>query len=385
MKHDSSRRGFLAAGLGMPAVALGSFQAGSPGSAAAPKDSGLRYRILGKTGLKLTTVGFGCMVTSDGSVIERAADAGINYFDTARGYQGGNNERMVGAALRARRKQLHISTKSHARDKAGALAELETSLKELGTDYVDVWYLHSLTSPSDLNDETIGALVEAKKQGKTRFVGASLHGNHLQLIPALAARPEVDVILSSYNFTLDAAVTKAIADASKAGKGTVAMKVMAGGFRRPRPDDPNQQKLKRDGAMLAALKWAIRNPEVNTSIPSITDLDQLEENFQAMTNPISEKEHQLLAQHNEFIRPLYCRTCGSCTGVCPEGLQVSEIVRYLSYAEGYGQFGLGRTHFQLLPAAQQQVRCQDCTECTIKCPNGVHVRERLMRAQELFA
>ncbi len=82
------------------------------------------------------------MITSDASVIEKAADLGINYFDSARGYQSGNNERMVGAALKGKRKNLILSTKTGAGNRQGALEHLETSLKELGTDYIDIWYLH---------------------------------------------------------------------------------------------------------------------------------------------------------------------------------------------------------------------------------------------------
>lgn len=94
------------------------------------------------------------MVTSDGSVVERAADLGITYFDTARGYMSGNNERMVGAALRRKRKDVTLSTKSHAATKDEALRDLDTSLRELGTDYVDIWYLHAKTRPEEVTAES---------------------------------------------------------------------------------------------------------------------------------------------------------------------------------------------------------------------------------------
>ena len=103
MDNAHSRRSFLAAGLGVPVLASAtkSFTSVSDQPSvshpAAPK---FQYRVLGKTGLRVTTVGFGCMITSDPSVIERAADLGVTYFDTARGYQGGNNERMVGVGDR---------------------------------------------------------------------------------------------------------------------------------------------------------------------------------------------------------------------------------------------------------------------------------------------
>src|SRR5688500_15000805 len=142
MNTNASRRSFLAAGLSAPA-ALGSASQQLPTNKTQPNfQSGpkLEYRTLGKTGMKVTTVGFGCMITSDGTVIERAADIGINYFDTARGYQSGNCERMVGAALKNYRKKLVLSTKSQGRDKATLTEHLETSLRELHTDYVDIWY-----------------------------------------------------------------------------------------------------------------------------------------------------------------------------------------------------------------------------------------------------
>jgi len=122
MGSSTSRREFLStglsAGLALPCPRRGlphglGLPPGEP-EAKAGSPVKLEYRTLGRTGLKVTTVGMGCMITSDPSVIERAADMGINYFDTARGYSQGNNERMVAAALGARRKQVVISTKSHA-------------------------------------------------------------------------------------------------------------------------------------------------------------------------------------------------------------------------------------------------------------------------------
>ena len=142
MALEQSRRTFLAGAAALPAVAA--FPA-----VAAPAETGkLSYRVLGKTGLKVTTVGFGSMITTDPSVIARALDMGITYFDTARGYQSGNNERMVGAALKGRRKDIVLSSKSEAETPAEATAELETSLKELGTDYLDIWYIHSKDKPA---------------------------------------------------------------------------------------------------------------------------------------------------------------------------------------------------------------------------------------------
>ena len=109
------------------------------------------------------------MITSDPSVIVRAADLGINYFDTARVYQNGNCERMVGAALKPVRKNIILSSKSVSRTKDAALADLDTSLKELQTDYLDIWYLHAKSKPEEATEE----LLEAQRIAKKRVRSAS--------------------------------------------------------------------------------------------------------------------------------------------------------------------------------------------------------------------
>lgn len=389
MKNDSSRRRFLATGLSLPVAGMASVATStSPtlaGPAPAPQGGGLSYRTLGKTGLKVTSVGFGCMITSDASVIEKAADLGINYFDSARGYQGGNNERMVGAALKSKRKNLILSTKTGAGNRQGALEHLDTSLKELGTDYIDIWYLHGKGSIAQVTDELIDAQQTAKKAGKIRFAGVSTHAGQAELVPALVKGGQMDVILVAYNFSMAPNLTEALNAARKAGVGIVAMKVMAGGFRRAKEGETLFDTLKKPGAMLAALKWVLSNPNVDTTIPSMTDMDQLDENLKAMSQGLTESDKRVLAAQLEYIRPLYCRMCGGCSGTCPQGLPVADILRYLTYAEGYGQFAMGREHFKQLPPDIAAVRCDLCPSCSVSCPNGVKVSQRLTRAQEVFA
>ena len=391
MSSPRSRREFLAAsaltGLVLPAAAHASIDAPKPAAptmapapAAAPPV--MRKRKLGRTGLEVTEVAFGCMITSDQSVIERAADLGVNLFDTARGYQGGNNERLVGAALKGRRDKVLISTKSGAKTKDEALAHLEESLKQLDTDHVDIWYLHAKKAAEEITDELLDAQRVAKEQGKIRFAGVSLHAGHDVVVPA-AIQKKMDVVLITYNFTMgdrNDALMKSLHDA---GVGVVAMKVMAGG--RGPEAVAMREKLAARGGMLSALKWTLRNPFVHTTIPSTTDMAQLDENLRAMAEPWTPADEQKLVARLERIRTDYCSMCGQCEGTCPKGLPVADVLRYLTYAEGYGQFALGREQFLALPAAQRDVRCGDCAECAVRCPQGVEVARRLSRAQSLFA
>jgi aryl-alcohol dehydrogenase-like predicted oxidoreductase len=336
--------------------------------------------VLGKTGLKVTTVGFGSMITSDPSVITRALEMGVTYFDTARGYQNGNNERMVGAALKGRRKDIILSSKSEAKTAAEATAELETSLKELGTDYLDIWYIHSKDKPAQVPDELVEAWVKAKQQGKIRHIGLSTHSPN-EMVDRILEIGKIEVVLSTYNFTMGDTRDATFERIHKAGLGLVAMKVMAGGLKMKNP----KPQMQRPMAGLAALKWAIRKPYFATAIPSMTDMEQLEMNFQAMAGTLGPDDERLLAARLEQIRPDYCRMCYGCEGQCTKGLPVTDMLRYVTYAEGYGQFALGREHFLKLPAEIQAVNCGDCAECSVQCRNGVNVARRLRRAQELFA
>jgi uncharacterized protein len=371
MIPDVTRRNFLSMS-----------EKGAP--AAAPK---FEYREIGKTGLKVTSVGFGCMITSDASVIERAADLGITYFDTARVYQGGNNERMVGAALKGRRDKITLSSKSVARTKAGLLEHLDTSLKELGTDHLDIWYLHSYKDPAEIKDELLEAQEIAKKAGKIRFKGISTHINQAAVMRGALEKKHFDVFLTSYNFAIDKGLETTLAEAKKAGVGIVAMKVMAGGYRvqgfYPTTDEL-RNKMRGPGAFTAALKWVLKNKDVDTTIPSMVDHDQVDENMRAMGASFTPEDDKILSAQLDLIRPLYCRMCNACNGQCREGLPVSDMLRFLMYADGYKQFSLGRQEFLNLSAETRAVRCKDCSGCTVACPNGVKVSQRLRRAQELF-
>lgn len=388
MKKSTSRRTFLTAGLGLPAGL-------AAGRASASSQTSLPYATLGKTGLRVTRLGFGGTAASDPSVAARAIDMGINYIDSARVYLNGNHERMIGSVIRGKRQQLVLESKTTAKTKEAALRDLETSLKELGTDYLDIWHLHGCNVPSDIPDELFEAQRIAKQQGKIRFAGVSMHFTMKDMIPYLIKMGQTDVILTAYNFSMppEMDMENTLAAAKKAGIGIAAMKVMAGGFSRIQrgdrlyTDNPKAltEQLKKPGAMIAALRWVLRNPDVDSAVIGMADHDQVEEDIAAIAKPFSEEDRRALAAQLDYIRPLYCRMCGACNGLCPKGLPVGEMLRFLSYADGYGQFPMARQSFLGLPEQVRNVRCQDCAQCVVHCPHGVRVRERLTLAQNWLA
>jgi uncharacterized protein len=409
MKPTLTRRDFLSAGLALPAAGLGILTNGSlaPLNQTRPESVKLVYRTLGKTGLKVTPLAFGCMTTSDPSVIERAADFGINLYDTARGYQNGNNERMVGAALKKVRPKVLISSKSLGTTKQALLKDLDTSLIALGTDYLDIWYLHNKNEPAEVTDDMLEAQRTAKQSGKIRFAGVSTHFNMDKMLAHLAELGQTDLVLTTYNFAMrsvDAGqntnpdapktdMTQAIRAARKAGLGIVVMKTMAGGITRVQRGDrlyganpaALSERLSQEGVPVAAIKWALQNEAVDTAIVCMTDHGQFDENLRAMTEPYTEKDERLLTARLAGISSKYCRMCGHCGGVCEKGIPVPDVLRFLTYAEGYGQFALARESFLALPPPVRDIRCGDCSSCSFRCAYGVAVGDRMAHAQDALA
>jgi hypothetical protein len=373
-----SRRSFLQAGLVLPAAGLA---ASSPAAAAA-----IPYRTLGKTGLKVAPVGFGVGFTPDPSVIARSFDMGVNYYDTARDYAQGNSERLLGMALKGQRDKVILVSKSMARSSAEVLSHIDESLKTLGTDRVDAYLMHAKDTPEAIPAEVVDTLESIKKQGKTRFIGVSTHDPNA-VVDHILKLGKIDVVLITYSFAMGATRDEAIKKLRDAGIGVVAMKVMGATSSQGRGGRgiPTVKPMPTKEGSLAALKWALRNPGITAAIPFMRDEEQLAMNVRAMTEPLTPDEEKLLVARSEEIRPLYCRMCYQCKGKCPKGVPVTDELRFLAYNDFYGDFHQARENFMKLPREIRSVSCGDCSSCSIDCPNGVRVQQRLIRAQELLA
>ena len=231
------------------------------------ENSGVEYRILGRTGLKVSSVGFGAMKMTDNSVLKRAFDLGVNYVDTADCYQGGNNEIKVGEAIKGKRKDVIVVTKVHPASEAAMMRSLDTSLSRLNVDYIDVMQLHNAAPKQISNPEVIRILTKMKDSGKIRFIGTSSHGDIEGCIYAAIKAQVYDMVLVSYNFESPQTVTDAIAKTAESGVGVVAMKTQAGGYKTTENITPHQ----------AMLKWVLQNKNVATTIPGVVSISQIEE------------------------------------------------------------------------------------------------------------
>ena len=341
------------------------------------------YRTLGRTGLKISVVGFGAMLTPEPEVIRVAIEKGVNYINTARKYMAGKNEVTVGQAVKGMRDKVYIATKvlSESRTKAAILRDVETSLKALGTDYIDVIQLHDITEIERVFvPEVREALTLLKKQGKVRFCGVTTHQNEVAVLNALVDDPDrfFDTCLVKYNFKSDPKVSAAISRAASAGVGIIAMKTQIGGY--------DTTGLGRMSPHQAALKWVLQNPNVAAAVPGMKDLTQLKEDIAVMGMPLTYGDLRRLERYAEAVAPYYCSFCASCQPGCPRGVEISSINRALMYAEGgYRDLSLARATYAELPHGAQAAACIDCQGCTARCVNGLDIAGKMARARAILA
>jgi uncharacterized protein len=383
VESQKSRRQFLQAGLALPAAGLVSssgLESAFQGRSSAPK---VAYRTLGKTGLKVSGVGFGIGFVPVPEVVARAIDMGITYYDTSRDY--GESENIFSGVIKGKRDKIVIASKSGRTKKADIIEDLDTSLKVLGTDHVDIWHLHGRDNPAQIPDEAIEAMQICKKSGKTRFIGFSSHDVN-NMVPFILKTGIWDVIQTTYSFPIGGRYREqAVAKLHEAGIGVIAMKVVVAlsGFNLKTVENP-PARPNGDGPV-AGIKWVLQNPGIGTTVPNMRTIPQLEMNFRAMSEPYLPADEKLLVQLNEKIRPDYCRMCYECKGECPKGLPVADMLRFLSYHDFYGDYHRAMVSYRDLSREVRDVRCRDCDTCAIQCRNGVHVQDRLIRAQQLLA
>jgi len=386
------RRSFIrsgligAAGLGTLSALPSSLAAGqkafqAPGAKA--KKSGFITRKLGKTGVTLPIVSMGVMNSNNENLIKAALDAGIVHLDTANGYQRGTNEIVIGKVLQGRpRDSFFLATKvpGEPRDRSNFSPEMagetwlksfQTSLQRLGLEYVDIIYLHNVTTrEATLSEPILKALESVKKAGQARFLGVTSHSNEHEVVRAAVESKLYDVVLTGYNFrkTNLAELDAAIAEATKAGLGIVAMKTMAGGYWDRARTEPINVK--------AALKWALSNPNITTAIPGMTSFDQLDLNMQVMTAiSLTEQEKaDLKLGQPQAGGGLYCQGCNACSGQCPKGLPIPSLMRGFMYAYGYRNLGEAYDLVSSLDVPASP--CSDCSTCAVSCAMGFDVRER---------
>ncbi len=379
----SNRREFIksgaATGAGIAAAGLASQDTFSQEIS---KNIQLRYRKLGSTGYDVTEIGFGAMNMRDAELVEAAIDAGINYIDTAHGYMSGVNEEVVGKVMKTKRDKVFLVTKIKWSSPDNMPKMIETSLKRLQTDYVDLLLLHVLSSRKDvLREDLMKIFDNARKKGQTRFIGVSTHSNQAEVLNAATDSKFWEAVLTGYSFSSPPEVTKAIERARKAGLAIIVMKSLKRGEYKGKDMGDITPKQ-------AALKWVLQNPNVDTIIPGMTSFEHIAEDVAVMGMKLTINDRRNLRRYSEALKGYYCygvSGCNGCKDKCPKGVEICEINRCLGYAYGYGNIELAKENYLELSCSNRIDICTDCDECAVKCVNGLNLTENIKKARELFA
>jgi predicted aldo/keto reductase-like oxidoreductase len=365
-----------------------------------------RHALLGRTGLRVSDIGFGgSRLDGDEDLVRHALDRGITHFDTAESYRDGQSEETLGRALEGVRERVVIASKVGA----GATAKrdemmrtLEGSLRRLRTDWIDVYFNHAINDVKRLqNPEWPEFTQRAREQGKIRYTGISGHGG--RLVPCLEYALDndlADVILVAYNFGQDPSfyerftakldfvavqpeLPRVLAKAKQKGVGVVAMKTLRGA----RLND--MRPYEGGGATFAqaAFRWVLSGPHVDALVVTMKSPEMVDEYLGASGYTAPQRDDlALLGRYEALNGSTQCRYgCDACAGACPARVPIAEVLRTRMYARDYGDLELGRSDYAKLGAGAAP--CVGCAvrSCAGACPHGVAIEKLTAPAHRLLA
>jgi uncharacterized protein len=387
-RREFLRRG-AAAGLAAGLLPLAPAAAEMP----RPEPAVRRRPLLGRTGLRVADISFGSSrLREDERVVRHALERGIDYFDTADSYTGGESERTLGRALRGRRNEVLIASKvkcgAHD-DRQRLMKALEGTLLRLQTDHVDIYFNHAVNDVARLtNPEWFEFADRARAQGKIRFTGMSGHGERLvECLDVALDRDLVDVVLVAVNFGQDPAfyqqfasrfdfvarqpdLPRVLAKARRKGVGVIAMKTLRGA----RLND--MRPYERGGTFAqAAFRWTLSNPDVDALVVTMTSPEQVDEYLGASGDQaLRPGDAGLLTRYARRTATTQCRYgCASCLDACPSAVPIPEVLRTRMYARDYGDLALAKSEYEALGRGAEA--CLSCAErsCAGACPHGVEI------------
>ena len=378
------RREFLKLGAATSGLAVGcGCGAGETRPTGAPAE--MRYRPLGATGLQVSEIAFGAHGVDNPPLMEAAWEAGINTFCTSGHYLDGLEEEALGKAIRAasvERDRLVVLTGNNVRPgltKRSVLADIDASLRRLGTDHIEVYYIGDVRSPATLRvDAFHEAIEEAKQAGKVGHLGLSGHSGGLQdVLNAAIDDGRFEVFFIKFDYVSYPDQDEILERAAQKGIGTIVFKTNAGNRQREIKD------LEEGGLSYsqATVKWALTHPEVASVAVTLTSFAQLQEMAAAVGSRPTKSEVAMLRRYADEMRDRYCRFCAVCESSCPQGVAIADVNRFWMYFAHYDRRQEARQHYAALPQRRSAAACERCAApCEVACPFHRPVRAELVEA-----
>ncbi len=332
-------------------------------------------RILGRTGARVSVLGYGAMQCSDPSIIRHGVEQGITYIDTADCYMGGRNEKIVGKAVAGIRDKLFIATKVHIGRKARMRSSVDRSLASLSVETVDLMQLHGMSTGHQIRNKDVQKIMEAmKNEGKFRFAGVTTHSNQQKVLEAVMEDGYYDTVLVAVNFRSPPTLFETIEKAADMGIGIIAMKTQNGGYRSgPYPElTPHQ----------SALRYVVERPGIHTAVPGMLSRKTVDENVAGIKGKGGLTDLLLLDAYRVDLEGKACAFCSQCLDQCRYGTGGLDVVRIAMYQEGYDDPRLAAE--QAVEVASAVRTCADCEGCTVDCSQGINIKDSARRAVRLL-
>lgn len=382
------------------------------------------FRILGRTGFKVSDIGCGPVSISNENLLKAIINTGVNYIDTAESYSSGNNERMVGRAIKDfNRNSIFVNTKisvSENDTKEDVVSRVRKSLERLNTNYIDGVMLWNASSINEIGNNAFHLAIEQlRNEGRVKYCGVSSHGANWdgitknsmgQVIGAAIEDGRFDLVLFVYNYLQQEIGQDLLKACANKNIGTTLMKTDPfGGFalgilelvknyesdtipesyrkiyeriieRQANAEsfiEENQlydEKAKRE----AAIGFVLNNPSAHSVLISFRNFKDIQDYISLSGKRLTAENNFLINSFQETYSHLYCRhACGICEDRCPYGIPINTIMRYNHYFMAQGREKYSIMKYLDLPGSKPDV-CKDCEGfCESACPYGVSIQSLL--------
>lgn len=328
----------------------------------------MKYTTLGKTGLKVSVIGLGGIPVQRTDkaeaveIVNACMEQGINYLDTARGYTV--SEEFFGEAINSHRDKWILATKSMSRTYDAMKSDIETSLKNLQTDHIDLYQIHNIKTEEEFEicfgeNGAYKALAEAKSEGKIGHIGATAHG--LEAFERLIREHEdkIETLMFPYNIVENQG-DALMKECKEKNIGFIAMKPMAGG-------NLDDTKL--------ALRYIFNNPDCTIAIPGMGNAEEVLSNAsEEIFQPLSDSDLEACEKIRKELGSQFCRRCGYCAP-CPQGINIPQNFLFVNYLRKYGLADWAKARYNAMPATAKD--CIECGSCETRCPYDLPIREML--------
>lgn len=368
------------------------------------------YKEFGKTGIKMSALGFGAMrlpmLETDGKkyvddeksieMIHKAFELGVNYIDTAPYYLESLSEATVGKALKGWRDKVYVSTKNPIENDSGAdyRARLESSLKKLDVDYIDFYHMWGIKLDDFKNkimaaDGPMKEALKAKDEGLIKHISFSFHDDPENMKEIIDSGYFASVLMQ-YNL-LDRVNEKNIAYAHEKGLGVVIMGPVAGG-RLGAPSKQIQEMLgesKVKSTAEMALRFVLSNPGVNVALSGMGTMEMVLENaaVASVEGHLTDAEKTKIAEmleENKRLSELYCTGCNYCMP-CEQGLNIPRLFTLMNYHRVYGLTDYSKSEYKRILSGETKHKpvssCIECGACESKCPQRLEIIRQLKETE----